>query len=207
LFRILQDVVLRLDRAETELHTLKKAQSSKNKKEIAEYLNQLSPPAIPFREWTAKQTIEKHHLECVFENNLTDGIKMCIEEYMGEPASSLKSINIPICAFEQRPNIFYVYGVSDENGTDPNSWKRMDNAEFERWIASLSHKFLVSFTEWQNQNTIETEKVIENNMMYMRKIYGGHNRALEKERRIVELKKWLFSKIHISANSFVEIVI
>jgi hypothetical protein len=50
------------------------------------------------------------------------------------------------------------------------------------------------------------EKDKEDNIMYMIKVNGGRNPQHESEKRITELRKWLFTKIHIHCSSMIEIV-
>jgi hypothetical protein len=201
MLRIIQDLALRCNRLETEVRNLKNVVASKKRKEVVEYLNHLPSPEMTFQNWTEQQNIEFHHLECVFEKNLTEGLKMCIGDQI--PENALK-LTIPISAFEQRPGVMYIYDDSDNIPT----WKKMEAEVFEKWITTLSHRFLQYFIEWQSDNLdrLSTDQDKEDNIMYMIKVNGGRNPVLEKERRISELKKWLFSKIQIPIASFVEIV-
>jgi hypothetical protein len=215
LFRIVQDLVIRCNHLEKEVHSLKDAANRKKRKEVVEYLNQIVAPEMTFKEWSANQPIEFHHLQCVFEYNLTEGIKLCIDDYMkndplGIPnvekksQELLKYAHIPISAFEQNPNVFYIYDSSGSNASP--LWKRMEGDVFERWISTLSHKFLQYFIEWQSDNLSQqsTDKDKEENILYMIKVNGGRNPLHDKERRISELRKWLFSKI--KRGSLVEMV-
>jgi hypothetical protein len=208
MFRIIQDLAIRCERLENEVRSLKGTVSTKRRKEIVEYLNHIAVPNTTFKEWVSKQTIEFQHLECVFEYNLTEGIKLCIQESLEQSvhiSSKHKYENIPIAAFEQKPNIFYIYDCS---GQISPQWKRMDNEIFERWITTLSHRFLQYFIEWQSDNLdkLTSEKDKEDNIMYMIKVNGGRNPQQESEKRITELRKWLFTKIHIHCSSMIEIV-
>jgi hypothetical protein len=214
---IVRDLVIQVNELKREVRSLKSATANRTRKEVVEYLNLLTTPVTTFKSWIASQSIEFSHLECVFEYSLTEGLKMCIEDHLQlntkdeanlqrnakETKEYLKSIQLPICAFESKPNQFYIYDMS---GT-VSSWKRMESDLFERWISTLSHKFLQYFIEWQTDNlpTMASEKDKEDNILYMIKVNGGRNPSLDKEKRIAELKKWLFSKIQVRISSLVEI--
>jgi hypothetical protein len=207
MFRIIQDLAIRCERLEHEVRSLKGTISTKRRKEVVEYLNHIACPGITFKEWVSSQIIENHHLERVYEYNLTEGIKICIQEALDRNLSVSKNKyeNIPISAFEQKPNVFYIYDCS--GGGVSTQWKRMDNEIFERWINTLSHRFLQYFIDKQSDNLDTlTEKDKEDNILHMIKVNGGRNPHIENEKRIVELRKWLFSKIHIHCSSMVEII-
>lgn len=213
MFRLLQDLTLTCNQLKKEVQHLKHIVGSKRRKEVVDYLNQAPAPEYTFDQWIRSQTIEFHHLECVFETNLTEGLKRCIAESLNKETTPdattakglLKYTQIPICAFEQRPNQFYIY---DTSGSSTN-WKRMEHDQFDRWISTLSHRFLQYFIEWQAEqlSRIPSEEEKTDIITYMIKVNGGLNPKTDKDRRISELKKWLFSKIQIPAGSLVEIVI
>jgi hypothetical protein len=199
----IHDLVAKNERLEAKVRRLENRDATKRRKEVVEYLNHSVVPEMSFKEWTRGQTVNFRHLETVFETSLTDGIKMCIEEH-------LSSKSLPICAFEQRVNTFYIYDSSGSTSAEsPPIWKRMENDVFERWVVVLSHRFMPCFIEWQMQNKdrINTEEEKLENIMRMMKVNGGRNPGSEKERRIQELKRWLFSKIQVSTSSLVEIVV
>ena len=96
------------------------------RKTIQEYLEQLSPPEKTFAEWSNSLEITQSALETVFQNDLKSGIQQVLD---------IPRENIPIRAFSQKPNIFYLYDTEAE-------WRQMSADEFTSFINKIERKFL-----------------------------------------------------------------
>jgi len=57
----------------------------------------------------------------------------------------------PICAFSQKPNIFYVY-------THEKAWKEMEKPQFKEFVLEIYLKISKSFCNWKNAKMAEIKK-------------------------------------------------
>lgn len=195
LFRFVQELSLKCERLEKEMTKLKNNMNTKQKRVISEWLNQsIHIPCITFEEWAKNIAVGESQLKIVFKRDLTEGIKDSIAHHMKS-----KMQNAPLRAFTQKQNAFYIYtrGIwSNGEQTEEPKWKMMTPYEFENFIIMLSQAFLREFIKWQKINVDENEeneKKKEEEMMYLIKINGGLRSSSDK--RIGDLKKWLFTKI------------
>lgn len=168
-----------------ELKKEKYMSLSRKRKIILEYINKpfWPKPTIPFETWIRNISVSEHELKYMFEHDLVNGIKHCLEKYSNVPL-------LPICCFIQKPNTIYIW--SNDIGSQPK-WIVMDNSKYDIWLNRMSHHFLQTFLQWQMDNSEliqsnEDEK--EKNISYMHKINGlGEN--YEKKRRI-QLRNWIY---------------
>jgi hypothetical protein len=139
-------------------------------------------------------------MKCVFDRDLTDGIKSSIGNYIEKEGRKPR----PIRCFIQKPNVFYVYSRNHgKESTDEPSWRIMDNAQMQTMVIHIAQLFLRVFLSWQKQqqeqdaSSFHEEEGAEDNttdkmLMNMIKINGART---PDEKRVCELKKWLFPKI------------
>jgi len=206
MYKLVQYLMVQNARLTKDVEKLKQASNRRQKRAILEWLNGDSNPNPPhsFVEWSKTMPVTDEHLQLVFSDTLTDGIKACLKAFLQETATK------PICAFSQKPGVFYIYDgppkceANEENLAEP-TWRLMIGEDYERWMSRVSHRFLQEFMKWQEANrailySCEAEK--ERNIDYMRKISGGG--AVQEDRRNTDLRKWLFSKIEQSNRTTIE---
>ena len=158
LFKVVKEFAYKCDKLQKRVDQLENRQHTRQKKQILDYLQEhpASSSAIDlFRTFS----ISRAHLEIVFEDDLSAGIKACIKTH-------LQGASLPICAFTQKPNTLYVYDTilhNDSLDSVSRKWHIMTNAELDKLISILSFKFLQSFMAWKKENCpqVETEHIYE----------------------------------------------
>jgi hypothetical protein len=208
-YKLIQHLMLEVSKQKKEIVKLKSATVGKKRKVILEWLQSgaCSVPIQSFEEWSKSIPVSGEDLEKVFQGDLTDGFKSCIERHILEQRKTHTAL--PLYAFKQKPGTIYVWSQP----TKPDEldghvrgpvWMMMQSDPFDRWINRLSHRFLQVFIEWQMANSVRIHSCDEEkdkNVEYMRKI-NGLGRAYE-DRRRNELRKWLFCLLE---NDFKEMV-
>jgi len=216
-FKLIQYLVLQVNKLQKEVIKLKGDTISKKRKIILEWLHSpCSPiPMTSFQQWIKLIPVEYTHLLKVFEGDLTDGMKLCLSDYFKKNAaftgvnmssglgsgvdisvSTSASENVtvvPICAFLQKSGTIYIWSDLDVEG-GISRWCILSNDEFDKWINRLAHRFLQEFIQWQMDNSERihsNDEEKEKNIEYMRKINGLGK--IYEDRRRSELRKWLFS--------------
>jgi hypothetical protein len=219
LFKVVKEFAYKCDKLQKRVDQLENRNNNQQKKQILEYLQE-HPAPIPAIELFRTFTISREHLETVFENDLTAGIKACIKTYIQ------KHTSFPICAFTQKPNTLYVYDsvpntvVSD---SCDNKWHIITTAELDKLISILSFKFLQAFVVWKKENCpkVETEVIYELNddddeptshtqavneqikqqqQTYMIKING---QRMNEDKRRNGIKQMLYTCLHKSLSTVI----
>jgi hypothetical protein len=201
MYLLIQELALRNEKLEKELAKLKHVQ--KQKMNILDWLN--SPqaaktnPTISFTDWIS-QTVYKgipDVLKIVYENNLTVGLTKLFENV-------LEQNNIPIRAFENKNNSFYVFETNAN--TDP-AWKLLSTAELNNVFEKISHQFIVQFkNHWfiPNQHRVESDESYKDLYInYYQRILGGNER-LSEDGRHHKLKLFIYGKIKQNIKQIIE---
>ena len=155
------------------------------RKTIQEYLEQLTPPDKTFTEWTNSIEITQNALEIVFQNDLKSGIQQVLD---------IPTSNLPIRAFSQKPNIFYLYDTDSE-------WRQMNADEFTKFVNKLERKIQRKHEEWVQEHRREnntSEKAQNEAMAKMAKVHGFGERP-----RAPFIKKWLYTQLAVSIKQYV----
>jgi hypothetical protein len=155
------------------------------RKSIQEYLEQLAPPDKTFAEWTNSLEITQDALETVFQNDLKSGIQQVLD---------IPLANLPIRAFSQKPNIFYLYDTESE-------WRQMSADEFVKFVNKIERKFQRKYEEWaqeHRQQSYASEKSQNEAMTRMAKVHGFSERP-----RTPFIKKWLYTQLAVSIKQYV----
>lgn len=155
------------------------------RKTIQEYLEQLTPPDKTFAEWTNSIEITQNALEIVFQNDLKSGIQQVLD---------IPTSNLPIRAFSQKPNIFYLYDTDSE-------WRQMNADEFTKFVNKIERKIQRKHEEWVQEYRREnntSEKAQNEAMAKMAKVHGFGERP-----RAPFIKKWLYTQLAVSIKQYV----
>jgi hypothetical protein len=155
------------------------------RKTIQEYLEQLAPPTQTFAEWSASLEITQEALETVFRSDLKSGIQQVLD---------IPLSNLPIRAFSQKPNIFYLFDTEAE-------WRQMSADEFAKFVNKIERKLQRKHEEWAQEHRQEnhvSEKAQNEAMSKMAKVHGFHERP-----RVPFIKKWLYTQMAVSIKQYV----
>jgi hypothetical protein len=155
------------------------------RKTIQEYLEQLTPPDKTFAEWTNSIEITQNALEIVFQNDLKSGIQQVLD---------IPNSNLPIRAFSQKSNIFYLYDTESE-------WRQMNADEFTKFVNKIERKLQRKHEEWVQEHRREnniSEKAQNEAMAKMAKVHGFGERP-----RAPFIKKWLYTQLAVSIKQYV----
>lgn len=229
LFKLVKEFAYKCDKLQKRVDQLETRNAIREKKHILEYLNEHSPQ-ITTVDLVRTFDITQEHLESVFETDLTTGIKNCLK-YNIQKYQSTQSIALPICGFTQKTNTLYTYEIPAHDLPNTQSllaptWHIMTNAELDKIINILAHKFLKSFVMWKKTNFPElskpvyeiddmdedhqvskksavNESIAHQHQIYAIKINGGR---INEERRRSDIKNMLYAHLQKSLPSIIAIV-
>jgi hypothetical protein len=180
-----------------------------NKKlDVVEWLHsQQHQPGQTFNDWIIHNIYPyiKEVLEIVYSEDLLQGCKELFKKIISE--TSL--VDLPIRAFENKANNFYVYQkktISVDLPEPQYYWKRMTNEDFDRILAKIEHQFLVNFRiHWYevNKEYMEQESYKDMYVKNHAKILGGDR--MSDNTRHHQIRQYLFDILKQSIKAFIEI--
>jgi hypothetical protein len=171
LFKVVKEFAYKCEKLQKRVDQLENRNNTRQKKQILEYLQE-RPASISAIELFRTFTISREHLETVFEDDLTAGIKACIK-------SHLQGTSLPICAFTQKPNTLYIFSQESVESSIAK-WHIMTNSELDKLVSILSFKFLQAFVLWKKENCpqVETANIYE---LTDEEQQNGHNHAVNEQ--------------------------
>ena len=201
MYMLIQELALRNEKLEKELAKLKHVQ--KQKINILEWLNSTnsSNPKIGFMDWILQVVYSeiKNILETVYDSNLSTGLTKLFDNIIENNESN----TIPIRAFENKSNVFYIYTKNPHEF----EWKIISNDEFNRILSKICHQFIVQFkNNWftPNESKIENdEKYKDLYINYYKRILGGNERISD-ETRYQKVRNFIYTKIKKNIKSITE---
>lgn len=183
MFQYLIHLTDKYQQLEKKMDYLQKTAFSVKKKTIKEYLQTHEPPSKNYMTWLGEIRVSSEDLEVLFQDNLLGCIKSVLERYIAKEGNR----DVPLFAFQQKPNYLYVYDTE---------WRLMTQQEIESFVYIISHRVLRKYMEWENDHRPEIDrnpKMQENAMSYLSKANGIHCRM---DMRVCEIKKWIFARVN-----------
>lgn len=188
MFQYIVHLTNKYEELEKKVVRIQAATTRIRRKTIQEYLaTTAQKPAVGFNDWVKLIAVSEEDLQTLFDRDLEECVQKILTPWIGglEP--------LPIFAFTQRQHTFYMY--DEEYG-----WRIMTNEEFTRFIYSITHKILRTYTKWSKEHYDELHanaKMEEQAILYMSKANGINHTP---EKRAAILKKWLFTRLAVSLN-------
>jgi hypothetical protein len=207
LFNYVKEMSIRMDKLEKDNARLRVFAVQQRKKiNILEWLNEKTRtcPAIDFASWVNALPIEQK-LNTVFANDLLTGILRSLETGV-DNISIDNTENLPICAFTQKANIFYIYDKDpDADGKETvYKWQQFTNKQLDRWLNFIGQKFSFAFKNWcdENKAAIDTnEDMMEQYYSNFQKVLGG---KMSDDTRNHRIRQHMFGKIKQNMKNVIE---
>jgi hypothetical protein len=224
LYNIVLQLSKKCESLQSDVNNLKAQYSRRLKRDIAEYLEYDQRPKYTFLEWVTSFVITDEILITIFEIDLFEGIKKCINDRI----QSEGVFSVPIRVFKDKPDYIFVYtdepidtieSTSEDNtdkikctpvkirlGADHKDllklpiWRMVPKTDFMRIKEYISEHILKKFYIWEKENepkmkhSSEKMDILTN---YTLKIIG-HSSKQKKNTQNTELYKWFFSKMAVS---------
>jgi len=178
--KILTDKVVSL---EGELRQIKK--NVGRKVPDRDWLNVTSatPASGSFIDWTATLSPNSHHLQTVFDSNLSEGIIHLLNEF------GRGNVLLPIIISKKK---MYIY--EQKQGHSFPEWHPFIEEEFRDFVDSICTQFIRLFSQWKERNAyhLQTDgNVKELYFLYMQKIMRTESMS---ERIYTAVKKWFSTR-------------
>jgi hypothetical protein len=201
LFGYVKELSVRVNKLEKENALLKQfANKQKKRIDILDWLNNRYD-CVPDNDFTIMMTsitVDKY-LEQVFEYDLLTALIKCFDDHF----ENLDKL--PIRAFQQKANTFYVYDKCITETDNPvNKWHIITNKQFNKWLNYVAQKFVSEFKTWHeaNKEIIDRdESMKERYYDYFQKVLGG---KMSDETRNQRLRQVIYSKLKQNLKNVIE---
>ena len=142
--RDLYDIILEMN---TQITALKKKvkllekthQTKQQKIKIVDWLREQSAPNITWDVWVENLLFAKGNLENVFQKDIVCAIYLCIKD----DYEKMENDNIPMRAFEQKPNSLFIY--------NSEGWVEINAKDLDNSICKIHKKCMQEFLRWQER--------------------------------------------------------
>ena len=169
MYQLVQHLHLQCELLKDEIKKMKENPIKKSTKQLLEvYI-----PDVTYDDWVKLFTVNYSHVKMVFDYDLTEGIKMCINQRLDNEGYD----TIPIQSKQKKVFIF-----------NKKLWEICSDEVFTQMIELIRHEITRFFCTMTHKQGIDTDT----EMMYLNKIMGT---KINKIRQVNEIKSWLTSKI------------
>ena len=228
LYILVLELTKKCDKLQQEVINVKQQLSNRLKRDIADYLQYDQRPKYTFLEWVTSFKVTDEILNLVFNTDLADGIRKCIEDRIENEGV----FSIPIRVFKEKPDWIFIYTnepikrienrdggesksenekikcvqVEIQLGVNPNellktpSWRMVSKSNFQRVKEYVNEHILKKFYIWEAENEPKMKHSTEKMDILASYMLKviGHGTKQKKERQNAELYKWFFSKMAIA---------
>ena len=165
LYLLVQDLVLKYDKLQKDYDVLSSWVCQKKRQlNVVDWLNENLKPDTSFTEWISQIQLNHTHLEAVFQYNYIEGI--C---YILQDLCSRTDAKLPIKAFVQKENVFFLYMEND-------SWIPATEEYFNKLISEIAKGIMSLFKDWQDTNAhkMQNEHFSSLYIENLKKVIGGN---------------------------------
>ena len=190
LYEIVQELYLRNEKLEKKVAQLTKMEYQQRKKLcVIDWLTTNKKPEKTFEAWQRQLKIERRHMEEICKHDYVKGMQHILEELLPDD----EEITLPICAFNQKENVLYIY--------HDNTWRAMCARDFEALTEKISKKVMGYFIEWQDENISKIKNMNSNFSETFtantQKVMGTN---FTPEKKISRIKKALYKHLKRNLN-------
>lgn len=174
LIELLKDLLIKYNKLSNEMNEIKKWMSKEKKQiNILDWLNHHKPlefKAISsFDEFINNFMISEEYIKKITTNNILDVYLYSIDDLFSNDIENLSSCTtnpiipsvMPICCFNQKANVFYIYSECTISNSTPQPsiefhWREAKNEDILRIFNKIKNKLITELCKWNDfqQNLI-----------------------------------------------------
>lgn len=217
MFAHMQDMSRRMAVLEEHVGRMRDTMTAKKRRNIVQWLTRYSPPpAYSFEEWRrTTMIVTDQHVEMALKRNLIQGIFTMLGEIFPEGGQQ-KAQDLPIRAFHEKPNVFYIYvpvpsedgammmmmSMNDDDDDDSDKkkkmhWKIMESSEMGAFVESIANKFLLTYIRWERVQYMENPEFKKDTAQHLSTKYTGKIQGIgtTDESRCRQVRDFLYSRL------------
>jgi hypothetical protein len=212
LYLLVQELAFKYEKLQGEYDVLSKWVGQKKRlMNVVDWLKMNLKLDITFLDWLSQIKLTHTHLEYVFKFDYIEGIN-----YILQDICSVTNEQLPIKAFTQKENIFFVYmkneineinAISDKTDKTENNathhWEQITKEHFNKLIGIISKGIINLFKDWQDANIDKmtddafSTLYVEN----LKKVMGG-SMPMEIQNNKIRNKFFKYYKVNLKMTHF-----
>lgn len=193
---IVQELAKKNKKLEEKMtHMEKWIETKKKKVNVVQWLNQNVIPPIHFLDWCTRINVSTNHMMHLFESPIHETVIKIIQDDIEESAKTLQNI-LPIHAFDQKANTFYIY-----NGTE---WTLMTNHNFSTILIKIQQRFLKEMEKWRTQNMEQMDNNDKTGDTYNKTIMKLMNINTTQDGTFNKIKTFVYNTIKVDIKNMIE---
>lgn len=184
MYHLIQHMYVELNRQKIKIENLEKMIKRKKR----DVISTTPTPMCIFRQWVRQIEVKKEHLTTVFQEDIFEGIRQCINEDIRKNGL----VKIPVRTIIETPMTLYIYKTIDNT----SKWAICESTDILFLVEHLMGEFMRVFCDWEDENNDWISRSIENkdlHVNYLCKITGST--IYQKERKRLELKTWICGRV------------
>jgi hypothetical protein len=160
LYKMLQELNYRYNKLEKHVEEMKQYVVKKKKQvNIVDWLNNNLTPSYLFQDLSSKIIVTDKIIDFMLHNSFNDTIDELLKHTLYNNTEEQKQSSIPMFAFIQKPNSFYVYDKNKEEEKEKlNVWQELTRENMIRWLNIIQLKISKQFSEWKKKRQEEIHK-------------------------------------------------
>ena len=176
---------------EEQISNLTKWVNTKRKKlSIIDWLNTNSKADINYNEWKDNLTLNRKHLEMIFQYNYIEGISNIIKENLPLEQEEILCFK----AFDQKENSLFIYNTE--------GWILLPPENFESLLVMIDKLLMKEFVVWQDEiKQTSKNEYFEIFTENVQKVMGGH---FTREQILSRVKRNIYKHLKMNLRNIIQ---
>lgn len=189
LVTIVQELALKNNRLEEKLSQMEKWIETKKKRvNVIQWLNQHATPSITYTAWCQQIKITPQNLIHLFDNTISETAIKIIQENLQEL--------LPIYAFDQKTNVFYVFV--------DGGWVEMTSINLSNLLIKIQNRLLEEITLWRTNNAAQLHTNDKMSDTYNKTIMKLMNINSVQDGTVGKIKTGMYQMIKVDIKNMIE---
>jgi hypothetical protein len=192
LVKIVQELVLELEKTKEKLAEMEKWVSKKKRKiNIISWLNTNIIPTVGFLEWVHTELIVKpEHFENLMENNLYNTIQQIFESNLSEKGDFV----YPISCFNQKSGVFYICEKKEDGSPE---WRKLVFEDFVLLLKIVKNNMIKQVTKWKAENQHHFDENDKIAILFNKALIKLMNISFSQDNNFSKIKNGLYNYLKI----------
>jgi hypothetical protein len=198
LVTIVEEMALKMATMEEKIEKMSKWVETKKKKiNVIQWLNTNIKPSTSFSEWAPTIEVNQAHLKHLFDNNIIEAVTMIFQESIHQ-TNGLQIPNpipIPIYAFEQKSNMFYIFD---------KEWRELIFTDMTFALKKIQNKLLKELADWRAANIVQITNSDKMSEIYNKNVIKLMNITFTVDQVYNKIKSNLYNIVQVDLKNMIE---
>ena len=197
LVTIVEEMALKMATMEEKMEKMSKWVETKKKKiNVINWLNTNIKPSTSFSEWAPTIEVNQTHLKHLFDNNIIEAVTMIFQESIHQTNGLQIPIPpIPIYAFEQKSNVFYIFD---------KEWRELIFTDMTFLLKKIQNKLLKELADWRESNIVQITNSDKMSEIYNKNVIKLMNITFTVDQVYNKIKSNLYNIVQVDLKNMIE---